>query len=109
MPVKVLLELTSLSDKYLLNDFSQSVSYEIVKRCVRVDQVVEIYEASLQKEYRLSSVDENLNVCATSYILVGHINNSIRAQVFDELMRSKMASDFLDDVNRTVREKLLSK
>ena len=32
LPVKTLLELVGLSDQYLLNDFNQSVSHEIVHR-----------------------------------------------------------------------------
>jgi hypothetical protein len=107
MKVGVLLELASLTDKYLLTDFNQSVSYEIVRRCLAIDQVVEIYEASLQKEYPVRGTDEKLNVCATSYLLVGDICHDKRAEIFKELIQSKMASDFLDDVSRTVRAKLL--
>lgn len=108
MPPKVLLELTSLTDKYLLSDFNQSVSCEIVKRCMKLDQVVDIYEASLQHEYLVKGTNESLNVCAIAYILVGDdIKHETRAQVFDQLVKSKMSSDFIDDVSRTIREKLL--
>ena len=109
---KALLELIILTDKYLLPDFNQSVSYEIVRRCSKVDQVVEIYEASLHKEYPASGIpDNNLNLAAISFILVGHIEAETetkenRAKIFDEIMRSKVAAEFLDDINRTVRQKL---
>lgn len=73
-----------------------------------MDQVVEIYEASLQQEYLVKGTNESLNVCAIAYILVGHdINHETRAEVFDQLVKSKMSSDFIDDINRTIREKLL--
>lgn len=107
MPVKILLELAALTDKYLLTEFNRSISYEIVRRCMKVDQVVEIYEASLQNEYPV--MDESLNVCAISYLLVGDIDHQKRAEIFAELIKSKMASDFMDDVNRILREKLLNK
>ena len=109
---KALLELITLTDKYLLPDFNQSVSYEIVRRCSKVDQVVEIYEASLHKEYPVSGIPENnLNLAVISFILVGQIEAETetkqnRAEIFDKLMKSKMAAEFLDDVNRTVRQKL---
>ena len=107
MSVQVLLELTSLTDKYLLVDFNRVVSAEIVRRCQKPDQVVQIYEASLQNEYPVGGTKDNLNVCATSYLLVGDVEPEVRAEVFRQLMKSNMASDFLDDVNRIVREKLM--
>ena len=113
MPPKVLLELVSLTDKYLLTDFNESVSHEIVRRCSRVDQVVEIYEASLHQEYPVKGIpDNNLNFAATSFILVGYIDETEgeakrnRPQIIHQLMKSKIAAEFLDDVNRTVRQKL---
>ena len=106
---KVLLELTSLTDQYLLSDFNQSVSLEILKRCSKVSDVVEIYEASLVEEYPLKGTDSNLNACATSFILVGDIGNCERTEIFDRLVKSKMANDFMEDINRAVREKLLSR
>lgn len=107
MDAKVLLELASLTDKYLLTDFNQSVSHEIVRRCLATDEVVNIYEESLQKEYPVRGTDESLNVCATSYLLVGDVQPTRRAAIFRQLLKSKMSSDFLDDVNTTIRSKLL--
>lgn len=106
MTALTLLELASLTDKYLLLDLNQSVSIEIVKRCMRFDQVVDIYEASLIKEYPVRGTGENLNVCAISYLLVGQVDLETRTRVFEELIKSKMSSDFLIDINRTVRDKL---
>ena len=82
------------------------VSSEIVRRCLKEDQVVEIYEASLKKEYPVGGTKDTLNMCTTSYLLVGNVEPEVRSNVFQELMKSKMASDFLDDINRVVREKL---
>ena len=64
---KVLLELVILTDKYLLTDFNESISHEIVRSCSKVDQVVEIYEASLHKEYPVRGIqDNNLSLSAIS-------------------------------------------
>ncbi len=106
--VDVLLELASLTDKYLLNDFNAFISAEIVRRCMNVQEVVTIYEASLQKEYPIKGLgqEDNLNLAATSYILVGDMASEKRAEVFRELLKSRMASDFMDDVSRTIRSKL---
>ena len=51
MPVQVLLELSILTDKYLLSDFNKKVSSEIIRRLKSVEEVVTVYEASLLKEY----------------------------------------------------------
>ena len=108
---KVLLELVILTDKYLLTDFNESISHEIVRSCSKVDQVVEIYEASLHKEYPVRGIqDNNLSLSAISFILVGEFDEKLvktgRAEIFNQLMKSKMAAEFLDDVNRIVRQKL---
>jgi len=108
---KVLLELVILTDKYLLTDFNESISHEIVRSCSKVDQVVEIYEASLHKEYPVRGIqDDNLSLSAISFILVGEFDEKVvktgRAEIFNQLMKSKMAAEFLDDVNRIVRQKL---
>ena len=108
---KVLLELVILTDKYLLTDFNESISHEIVRSCSKVDQVVEIYEASLHKEYPVRGIqDNNLSLSAISFILVGEFDEKVvktgRAGIFNQLMKSKMAAEFLDDVNRIVRQKL---
>ena len=107
MSVQVLLELIAVTDKYLLVDFNRVVSAEIVRRCQRPDQVVQIYEASLQKEYPVGGTKDNLNVCSTSYLLVEDVEPDVRTRVFRQLMKSNMASDFLDDINRIVRDKLM--
>ena len=104
---QVLLELTSLTDKYLLTEFNQSVFHEIVRRCGRMDQVVDIYQESLLKEYLVPGAEEKqLNVCAILQLLVGQMELKERGQVFRQLLTSKLSADFLEDVKQCVREKL---
>ena len=50
--------------------------------------------------------ENNLNACATAFLLVGDVEPDVRAKVFQELVKSKMSTDFMDDVNRLVRQKL---
>ena len=50
--------------------------------------------------------DNNLNACATAFLLVGDVEPDVRAKVFQELVKSKMITYFMDDVNRLVRQKL---
>ena len=106
---QVLLELTSLTDKYLLTEFNQSVFHEIVRRCCRPDLVVDIYQESLLKEYLVPGVaaeEKQLNVCAIFQLLVGQMELKERGQVFRQLLTSKLSADFLEDIRQCVREKL---
>ena len=81
---------------------------EVVQRFLRCEEVVTIYEQSLQMEYPVSGVEETLSRCAVNFLLVGgSIGHARRVQIFRQLVGSKMAADFVDDVNKTVREKLL--
>jgi hypothetical protein len=106
--METLLELVLTTDKYLLPEFNSSVSQEVVQRFLRGEQVVAIYEKSLRGEYPVSGVEESLARCAVNYLLVGSgISHEQRIYVFGQLVRSQMALDFVDDVNKTVREKLL--
>ena len=70
--------------------------------------MVEIYRESLLKEYPIPGTEEkHLNVCATAYLLVGHMGVKERGEVFRKLLTSKLATDFMYDVNKCVRENLL--
>ena len=104
--VAVLLELVSLADKYLLTEFNRMATREIVERCLLTDQVVLIYESSLQKEHPVQCVEESLSRCAVNYLLVGAMDNMKRVEVFKELVASKMKGDFIDDVSKILKEKL---
>ena len=103
-----LLELVLAADKYLLPEFNASASQEVVQRFLRCEEVVAIYEKSLQRPYPVSGVEETLSRCAVNYLLVGSsIGHARRVQIFRQLVSSKMAVDFVDDINKTIREKLL--
>ena len=70
--------------------------------------MVTIYEQSLQRDYPVSGVEETLSRCAVNYLLVGSsIGHARRVDIFRQLVGSKMAGDFVDDVSKTIREKLL--
>ena len=107
MPVSVLLEMVSLTDQYLLPDFNESVCHEIVQRCLLPDQVVEVYEKSLQSEYPVHGAEESLSKCAVNHLLVGEMSLDKRASVYKALLSSGMNADFLDDLTKTLRGKLL--
>ena len=75
---------------------------------MRVDQVEEIYQESLLKEYPVPGTQEkHLNGCATAFLLVGHMEVTKRGEVFRKLLTSKVATDFIYDINKCVRENLL--
>ncbi len=65
LDVGTLVELVSLSDKFLVSDFNRTISGRIVRQCLVSDQVVEIYEKSLQNSYPVLGIDESLNICTT--------------------------------------------
>ena len=56
--------------------------------------------------HSIGDSENNLNACATAFLLVGDVEPDVRAEVFQELVKSKMSTDFMDDVNRLVRQKL---
>ncbi len=78
-----------------------------LNRCLKVDQVVSIYEGSLRGNFQVSGCDDSLTACAVNYLLVGAMRHRRRVSLFKELMSSKMASDFADDVSKALRAKLL--
>lgn len=112
--VTVLLELVSLSDKYLLKELNRQVWQEIVERCLDPDQVVCIYEHILQGEYPVREDEGDdyeetamLNTCAVSYLMVGAFKHEVRVNIFRQLASSKMKTDFVDDIGKILRDKLL--
>ena len=82
---------------------------EVVQRFLRCEEVVTIYEQSLQREYPVSGVGgETLSRCAVNFLLVcGSVGHERRVEIFRRLVASKVAADFVDDVSKTIREKLL--
>ena len=106
LDINTLVELVSLSDKFLVSDFNRTISGRVVRQCLVADQVVGIYEKSLQSNYPVLGIDENLNICTTSFVLVGNFAHQKRVSIFRELVASKMCSDFIDDVTKTITQKL---
>ena len=67
LDIDALVELVSLSDKFLLPDFNRIISGRVVRQCLVSDQVVRIYEKSLQNSYPVLDIEENLNICTMRY------------------------------------------
>ena len=107
LPAETLLELASMTDKYILPEFNRTVSHEIVQRCLRVDQAAAVYERALQGQFPVHGLEDNLAVCAVNYILVGQMDHATRTGVVAKILASKMKSDFADDIAKTIRKKLL--
>ena len=51
LPVCTLLELVSLADKYLLEEFNLFASQTLLRRCLVGPELVEVYRTCLQKHY----------------------------------------------------------
>ncbi len=110
-----LLELVTLSDRFLLPELNRAAAREVVRRCLKVEQVVGVYERSLRggqqgrtrlRQEQEQEEEEGLSACAVNYLLVGAMSHSRRVQLFDQLLRSRMAADFADDVGRVLRRRL---
>ena len=83
-----------------------------MQRFLRCEEVVAIYEQSLQREYPVSGLgsggEETLSRCAVNFLLVcGSVGHERRVEIFRRLVASKVAGDFVDDVSKTIRERLL--
>jgi len=107
--VDILLELVSLTDRFLLKDLNMAVSHEIIRRCMVGDNIIEIYKHSLQKEYPVRSADVTLSGCTVSTVLVGDMSTASRVRLVHLLMQSQLHQDFMDDVSKTIRGKLLQR
>lgn len=49
---------------------------------------------------------EPLSICAISYIIVGNMNHQKRVRLFKEMVLSRMKSDFVDDINNMLSQRL---
>ncbi len=112
LSLETLFELVSLADRYLLPELVRYASIEIVRRCFCADQVVNVYEKSLQHGGDYSCLvgddaSETLAASAVNFLLVGTMSNTRRVQIFAELVRSRMCADFVDDVGKVIRSRLL--
>ena len=106
-----MLELVSLSDKYLLPDLNLLVSHCIIRRCVSGPDLVELYRLALQKKYpvQCGGYQGTLSGATVCTLLVGDMPSRERTTLFRKLSRSELSGDFIDDVSKMLREKLLNR
>lgn len=111
LSIPTLLELVSLSDQYLLPDLNQAVSHCIIKRFVSGPHLVELYRLALQKKYpvQCGGIPGTLAKATLCTLLVGDMPTRDRVGLVMKLVSSDLAGDFLDDVGKMLREKLLER
>jgi len=111
LSIPTLLELVSLSDQYLLPDLNQAVSHCIIKRFVSGPHLVELYRLALQKKYpvQCGGITATLAQATLCTLLVGDMSTKDRVGLVMKLVSSDLAGDFLDDVGKMLREKLLER
>jgi len=111
LSIPTLLELVSLSDQYLLPDLNQAVSHCIIKRFVSGPHLVELYRLALQKKYPVKCGDtpSTLAQATVCTLLVGDMSTKDRVGLVIKLITSQLVGDFLDDVGKTLRAKLLQR
>lgn len=78
-------------------------------RCLRTSEVVSIYSRSLRGALTLVEEDQSLSDCAVSYLLVGAMRHEVRTAAIKELLASEACGNFLDDVGRILRQKMLER
>ena len=111
LAVTTLLELVSLSDKHLLHDLNLAVSHCIIRRFVSGPDLVDLYRLSLEKKYPVqcggnSGTLAQATVCT---LLVGDMPTRDRVELVRKLVCSQLSGDFIDDVGKMLREKLLER
>jgi len=111
LSIPVLLELVSLSDQYLLPDLNQAVCHSIIKRFVSGPHLVDLYRLALQKKYPITcgGIPSNLAQATLCTLLVGDMATRDRVGLVRQLVSSELSGDFLDDVGKMLREKLLER
>ena len=111
LSVQTLLELVTLSDKYLLPDLNLAVSHCIIRRFVTGPDLVDLYRLALQKKYPVQCGGNpgTLAQATVCTLLVGDMPNKDRVLLVRKLVSSQLSGDFLDDVGKMIREKLLER
>jgi len=111
LAVTTLLELVSLSDKYLLPDLNLAVSHCIIRRFVSGPDLVDLYRLALQKKYPVQCGGNpgTLAQATVCTLLVGDMPTRDRVELFRKLVCSQLSGDFIDDVGKMLREKLLER
>jgi len=111
LAVTTLLELVSLSDKYLLPDLNLAVSHCIIRRFVSGPDLVDLYRLALQKKYPVQCGGNpgTLAQATVCTLLVGDMPTRDRVELVRRLVCSQLSGDFIDDVGKMLREKLLER
>ena len=107
-----LLELVSLSDKYLLSDLHLSVCHSIIRHSASPSHLTNIYRAALQNNSpvlcagREAGQSVSLAVSVVNFLLVGPMTAEHRAGLVRQVVSSDLAQHLLDDISKILRAKL---
>ena len=126
----MLLELVTLSDKYLLTEVNLSACHAILRHCGNPRYLPQIYRAAVQCNYPVncagrlvSSVitihkqgvcsktnsvfrSDPLSSSVVKYLLVVTMSNTARVELVTALVSCDLASHLLDDISKLLRQKL---
>ena len=108
LPIPTLLELVSLSDKFLLADLNLAITSCIVRRCLGAGTDLPlVYRLALQRDYPVpGSTLAQATVCLS---LVCEVDCWQRANMVRSIVTSDMKGDYIDDVGKLLRAKLFEK
>jgi len=108
LEAKILLELVSLSDQYLLTDLNLYACHTCIKHAGSIKYLNQIYRAALQSNYPVNCAGRSgsLSNSVVNYLLVGHMDNMTRSQLFASIITSDLGQHLLDDISKLIRAKL---
>lgn len=111
LPLPALLELVSLADRFLLPDLSLSATSWLVSLCLSPrPQLPLVYRLALQRDCPVAAEGcSSLAQSAVALSLVGEMGAVARGELVRELVTSEMKGDYVDDVARLLRAKLLER
>ena len=105
---ETLLELVSLSDKYLLSSLNLSVCHDIIRHSASPGITVRIYRAALQHNYPVlcAGREASLALSIVSFLLVGDIKTEDRVGLVRNIVKSDLSQHLLDDIGKILRSRL---
>jgi hypothetical protein len=113
LPLPALLEVVSLSDKFLLSDLNLGVTSCIVRRCLATEgpgELAQVYRLALQKDYPVQGPGGGtLAQAAVALSLLGDMGPGARAALVTGILGSDMRGDYIDDVGKLIRGKLFER
>jgi len=103
-----LLELVTLSDKYLLTELNLSTCHAIIRHAGSPRHLSQIYKSALQTNYPVNCAGRSgtLSTSVVNYLLVGTMSTRARVELVMELIKSGLGQHFLDQVGKIIRDKL---